>query len=187
MFGIVLPAAWEIPVHRLTPTGPRWVDRPARTLGLLGTGQATLTATAMMTWLSAPMDTIIRKLVREKSLSGMAPPVDWAIAARPDWSAETDTAGAQLGYVVRSAGDVNHDGFADLLATAYNFPVPDNGGTLAGAGAWFVWLGSSSGLGDPGTPANADIAQYCNQAAHTAGATKPAQGMSTVTISATSL
>jgi hypothetical protein len=92
---------------------------------------------------------------------------DSGTPANADWSAETDTAGTQLGYVVRSAGDVNNDGYADLLATAYNFP--GGGGTLAGAGAWFVWLGSLSGLDEPGTPINADIAQYCNQASAYSG------------------
>ncbi len=38
-------------------------------------------------------------------------------------------------------------------------------GTLAGAGAWFVWLGSAAGLGRAGTPANAYAAGYGDQAA----------------------
>lgn len=71
--------------------------------------------------------------------------------------------------MVRSAGDFNRDGFADLLVTAYNYPVPNNGGTLNGAGAWFAWFGSIDGLGANGTPANADVAQYCNQAAAYSG------------------
>jgi hypothetical protein len=83
--------------------------------------------------------------------------------ANADWTAESNVAGAQLGYVVRSGGDVNRDGYADLLATAYNFSV-ENGGTLLGAGAWFIWFGAPTGLGETGTPTNADIAQYCNQA-----------------------
>ena len=89
--------------------------------------------------------------------------------ANADWSAEMDVEAPRLGYVVRSGGDVNDDGYAELLATAYNFPVPDNGGTLSGAGAWFLWYGSESGLGENGTPANADLVQYCNQAGATLG------------------
>jgi len=82
--------------------------------------------------------------------------------ANADWSAESNV-GASMGYVVRPGGDVNGDGCAELLVTAYNYPYDANGGALAGAGAWFMWSGSAGGLGDNGTPANADIAGYGNQ------------------------
>lgn len=35
---------------------------------------------------------------------------------------------------------------------------------MTGAGAWFVWAGSASGLGENGTPTNADFAGYGDQA-----------------------
>ena len=79
------------------------------------------------------------------------------------WHAESNVA-SSLGYSLGPAGDVNGDGYADLIASAYSYPAPSGGGTLTGAGAWFVWLGASAGLGDSGTPANADLAGYGDQA-----------------------
>lgn len=76
------------------------------------------------------------------------------------WSAETNMASGILGLGVRAAGDFNRDGYADLLVTAYGYTY----NAMAGAGAWFVWTGSPGGLGDNGTPANADIAGYGDQA-----------------------
>jgi hypothetical protein len=70
----------------------------------------------------------------------------------PDWTAESNQAGAQMGYpMVRTAGDVNGDGYADIIVSAAYY---DNGQTDEGAA--FVWYGSASGLGENGTPANAD-------------------------------
>lgn len=83
--------------------------------------------------------------------------------ANADWTAEANVS-ASLGYVVRPGGDVNNDGYADLLATAYGYSFDAQGQPLAGAGAWFIWAGSASGLGENGTPANADYAGYGDQA-----------------------
>lgn len=80
-----------------------------------------------------------------------------------DWSAE-GYIDNWLGLVARPAGDVNHDGFSDLLITAPNYWVTTTEGILASAGAWFIWKGSASGLGENGTPTNADIAVYGDQA-----------------------
>jgi hypothetical protein len=80
-----------------------------------------------------------------------------------DWSAETNVA-SSLGYVVRPGGDINGDGIADLLATANGYPFDAQGQPLTGAGAWFIWTGSASGLGVNGTPTNADYAGYGDQA-----------------------
>ena len=95
------------------------------------------------------------------SASGLGPT---GSPGNADWWAESNAAGAQLGYSVRPGGDVNGDGFADLLAGAYAYPAQSGGGTLAAAGAWFVWLGAPAGLGGAGTPANADVAGYGDQA-----------------------
>jgi hypothetical protein len=54
---------------------------------------------------------------------------------------ESNQAGAQMGYSVASAGDVNGDGYSDVIVGAAAFT---NGQT--GEGAAFVYHGSSSGL-----------------------------------------
>ncbi len=85
-----------------------------------------------------------------------------------DWSAEANTIAA-LGYVVRSAGDVNADGFADLLVTAPSYALDASGQSLPGAGAWWIWKGSADGLGENGMPANADMAGVGSQAGASLG------------------
>ena len=57
------------------------------------------------------------------------------------WSAESSQNGALLGISVSSAGDVNGDGFDDVIAGAHYY---DNGESNEGAA--FAYLGSSSGL-----------------------------------------
>ncbi len=69
--------------------------------------------------------------------------VDPVLSAAPDWTTEGDQAGAQFGYSVASAGDVNGDGFGDVIVGAYGY---DNG-QLVDAGRAYVYLGSASGLG----------------------------------------
>jgi len=64
------------------------------------------------------------------------------LGAVPAWTAESNVAGAQLGYSVAAAGDVDGDGFADLLAGA-----PFH----SGVGRAFLWRGSATG--PPGLPA----------------------------------
>ncbi len=59
-----------------------------------------------------------------------------------DWSSALVEEAAWLGAAVSSAGDVNNDGYSDVLAGA---PLHDSPGE-PGAGAIGVWLGSSSGL-----------------------------------------
>jgi uncharacterized repeat protein (TIGR01451 family) len=76
-----------------------------------------------------------------------------------DWTGESDQSGAGLGISVSTAGDVNGDGYSDVILGAANY---DNG--QADEGAAFVWQGSASGLGAPGTPANAVWMAEGNQA-----------------------
>jgi FG-GAP-like repeat/FG-GAP repeat len=57
------------------------------------------------------------------------------------WSAESDQDSALLGYSVSPAGDVNADGYADVIVGAYAY---DNGS--ADEGRAFLYLGSASGL-----------------------------------------
>jgi hypothetical protein len=79
-------------------------------------------------------------------------------SATPDWTAESDQASSNFGIAISGIGDVNGDGFADLLvgATLYDHGTTDEG-------AAFAWYGSAGGLGPSGTPANADWMAESNQ------------------------
>jgi hypothetical protein len=60
----------------------------------------------------------------------------------PNWTAEGDQTGAGFGCSVACAGDVNGDGFADVIVGAFDY---DNGQDNEGRA--FVYLGSALGLG----------------------------------------
>ena len=62
-------------------------------------------------------------------------------AATAGWTAESDQASAYFGYSVATAGDVNGDGYADVIVGAYAY---DNGQTDEGRA--YVYLGSAAGL-----------------------------------------
>jgi len=72
----------------------------------------------------------------------------------PDWMAEVDQAGANFGAAVSSAGDVNGDGFDDILVGADNYYAADfvDPGArfpqFVKEGAAFLFYGSASGLSD---------------------------------------
>ncbi|HEX6886330.1 MAG TPA: FG-GAP-like repeat-containing protein [Planctomycetota bacterium] len=59
----------------------------------------------------------------------------------PAWAAESNQVGANFGHSVFTAGDVNGDGFSDVIVGAPRF---DNG--QADEGRAFVYLGSGAGL-----------------------------------------
>jgi hypothetical protein len=61
-------------------------------------------------------------------------------AATPVWTAESDQANANFGFPVATAGDVNGDGYSDVIVGAQKY---DNGQTDEGRA--FVYLGSPSG------------------------------------------
>jgi hypothetical protein len=63
------------------------------------------------------------------------------LSKTPSWTAESNQANAFFGNSVSSAGDVNKDGFADVVVGA---PLYDDGET--NEGAIFVYLGSINGL-----------------------------------------
>ena len=63
------------------------------------------------------------------------------LAATPAWTAESDQEGAQFGTSVAPAGDVNGDGYSDILVGA---PLYDNG--QVDEGRIYLYLGSASGL-----------------------------------------
>ena len=64
------------------------------------------------------------------------------LGATPTWTAESDQ-DAFFGWSVSSAGDVNGDGYGDIVVGAKYY---DNG--LGYEGRAFVYLGSATGLGD---------------------------------------
>jgi hypothetical protein len=64
------------------------------------------------------------------------------LSSVPAWTAESDQATAGFGGAVATAGDVNGDGFADVIVGAANF---DNG--QPDEGRAFVYHGSTGGLG----------------------------------------
>jgi len=63
------------------------------------------------------------------------------LATTPNWTAESDQAFAYFGGSVGTAGDVNGDGYADVIVGAVYY---DNGQTDEGRA--FVYHGSASGL-----------------------------------------
>lgn len=70
----------------------------------------------------------------------------------PAWTGEPNQAGAQYGRSVASAGDVNRDGFSDVIVGAPSFA---NGQT--GEGRAYLYLGSTNGLAkDPVWTAESD-------------------------------
>ena len=64
------------------------------------------------------------------------------LGSSPAWTAESNQATALFGASVALAGDVNGDGYADVIVGAYQF---DNGSTDEGRA--YVYHGSPSGLG----------------------------------------
>ena len=71
-----------------------------------------------------------------------------------NWTAESNQEGSSFGYSVSTAGDVNNDGYSDVIIGAYSFA---NGQTDEGGA--FIYHGSASGLA-----AGASIILESNQA-----------------------
>ena len=66
---------------------------------------------------------------------------DTGLSSTADWTMEGNQADAVLGYSVSTAGDVNGDGYSDIISSACYY---SNGETKEGAA--FVYHGSSTGL-----------------------------------------
>ncbi len=80
------------------------------------------------------------------------------LSASPNWIGESNQLYADLGHSVSTAGDVNGDGYGDIVAGAF---IYDNGQN--DEGAVFGWFGSSTGLGANGSVANADWTVESNE------------------------
>jgi hypothetical protein len=68
-----------------------------------------------------------------------------------DWFARGNQEGAFFGWSVNTAGDVNGDGYSDIVIGA-----PDYDYSAVDSGAIFVWHGSASGISPNGLPGNED-------------------------------
>ena len=102
-------------------------------------------------WYDNSLDDEGRALVYYGSAGGLSP--------TENWTAESDQAQAYFGSAVGTAGDVNGDGYDDIIVGTYTY---DNG--QINEGGAFCYYGSAAGLGPNGTPANADWAIESNQA-----------------------
>ena len=84
--------------------------------------------------------------------------------ANADWMAASGQDSARFAWAADGVGDVNNDTYDDLAVGAYYYDDPE-----ASEGAVFVWLGSGTGLGANGSPANADWMAESNFASGTFG------------------
>ena len=75
--------------------------------------------------------------------------IDDATPATAHTRLESDQAGAEMGEYVAGAGDVNGDGYADVIVGAWRYDAGE-----ADEGAAFVFHGSATGIAN-GTPATA--------------------------------
>ena len=80
------------------------------------------------------------------------------LQAAADWRAESNQNSSFFGWSVSAAGDVNGDGYSDIIIGANKY---DSGQT--DEGKVFLWFGSAGGLGANGTPTNADWSAESNQ------------------------
>ena len=74
-------------------------------------------------------------------VSALDPSSAARLQAGPDWTAEGGQVAARLGAAVAAAGDVNGDGYSDVLVGAEGF---DGGQTDEGKA--YLFLGSATGL-----------------------------------------
>lgn len=93
------------------------------------------------------------------SSSGLQTPTNPSDPLYP-WQAYSQQAGSRFGHSIAPAGDVNNDGYSDIIVGA---PHYDDQTSDLNEGWVFVWYGSATGLGSTGTPANADWTAQSNQ------------------------
>jgi hypothetical protein len=68
------------------------------------------------------------------------------LAQDADWTAVSDQQGAQFGHSVGSAGDVNQDGFDDVIVGAYRYNANPDDGQNSIEGAVYVYQGAPTQL-----------------------------------------
>jgi FG-GAP-like repeat/FG-GAP repeat len=93
---------------------------------------------------AAAIDPVIHAIpppLPESLVSGLLDQPTRSLSETPNWSVESNQANAFLGSAVATAGDVNGDGFSDLLVSAafYDYGFEDNG-------VVWLFLGSAGGL-----------------------------------------
>jgi len=90
----------------------------------------------------------------------------YGVASSPAWTLEGDLDGEQLGDAVGTAGDVNGDGYADVIIGS-----PGYSGSATDAGRARVYLGSATGLATTAvwTGTTAHIGDQFGASAATAG------------------
>jgi hypothetical protein len=121
-----------------------------RRLAYGGLAAADSEGRALVARLEVPADSRLRLVVED---AGAAYPVviDPLLTATADAQLESNQADAYLGASVAGAGDVNGDGYADVIVGATGFDAGED----PDGGAAFVFLGSASGIAS-GNPSTAD-------------------------------
>ncbi len=74
------------------------------------------------------------------------------LGSNPGWSMTDSLVGAEVSTRVTGGADLNGDGYSDIALASYIRQASDSSRTDYIS----VWLGSKDGLGEKGTPANAD-------------------------------
>jgi hypothetical protein len=63
------------------------------------------------------------------------------LGSQPAWEASDGQLYAQFGFSVNNAGDVNGDGYGDIVVTAANHDSPEDG-----EGKAYLWRGGPAGV-----------------------------------------
>ncbi len=134
-----------------------FATRDGRRLRYANLVAADASGRALAAQLVAPTPQRVR-LVIEDAEARYPLVIDPLLTELADTQLESNQASALLGVSVAAAGDVNGDGYADVIVGAEQY---DAGQTDEGAA--FVFLGSATGIAD-GTPATAATQLESNQA-----------------------